>query len=146
MKDTPKGAEPVVGATVADVESGFTVVSVNDVTRVTPPPTPLAVIVYAPGATDKPAMIVSVVLQGEEQLAGENDALAPVGTRVPENEIRRLAPDMSVAVIAVVALVPWVTITLPLFVSAKSKGAVTVTAFEADAVRDAESVIVRVTV
>jgi hypothetical protein len=146
VKDTPKGADPEVGATVADAESRFTVVSVNDVARVTPPPTPLAVIVYAPGATDKPAMIVSVVLQGEEQLAGENDAFAPVGNRMAENEIGWLAPDMSLAVIAVVALVPWLMMTLPLFAIAKSNGAVTATACEADAERDAESVIVRVTV
>jgi hypothetical protein len=97
-------------------------VSVRLVERLTAPAAPVTVMVAGPTGVDGAVVIVIVVLHAGLQLAGENDADAPVGRPDAEKLTGCVAPATKAAEIVDVAADPCVTDLLPSFDSEKSNG------------------------
>ena len=87
-------------------------VSETDVVRLRPPPVPVIVTVYVPVAVDAPAANVSV--EDPDPLlnvAGLKVAVTPDGTPEADSATDDANPPELVAVIVVVFMLPWVTLT-----------------------------------
>src|SRR3954470_17143912 len=96
------------------------------------------VTVDVPAGVPADVVIVAVVLQGGEQLAGENAAVAPEGKPDAPKVMVCAVPDASAAVTTAVVDAPWATDLLPSFDSAKSNG---MDGVVADAVGDGAEVL-----
>ena len=84
---------------------------------------PVTVIVDVAMGVDAAVVMVSVLVQGAPQLAGENAAVAPVGKPEAANDTAWVAPDSRVAVMALVTAEPRTTDLLPPLAREKSKDA-----------------------
>ena len=100
-----------MGVIVGAATVGKFTVKLNDVERVTPPPTADTVIVEVPaGVVPAVVLIVNVEEQVGLQLADEKDALAPAGNPAAEKVTACALPDTNVASILLLASAPAVTV------------------------------------
>jgi hypothetical protein len=99
-----------LGFIVGVATVGRFTVKLNEVVRVTPPPTADTVIVEVPaGVVPAVVLIVNVEEQVGLQLADEKDALAPAGNPDAENVTACALPDRRLALIREPADRPAVT-------------------------------------